>query len=194
MLPTVAIAVLLELHVAIVLRLAVDESLKTPVALNVVCPPIGIVAVAGVIEIETIVALVTVNVVEPATVPNVAVTVTVPGAMLEAAPFREPIVNTDVFDDDHVTCWVRLRVPPSLNVPVAVKKTLTPAGELLFTGVIEIDCRFATLTVNEVFPLTDSNAAEIVVVPMFLAVAIPLMVIVATEVKDEVHAATSVMS
>lgn len=59
-LPTVATAVLFELHDELGVRSAVEESSKTPVAVKCTWPPIGMVGVAGVIEMETILAFVTV--------------------------------------------------------------------------------------------------------------------------------------
>lgn len=78
-----------------------------------------------------------------------------------------------------------------MNVPVAVKKTLIPVAPLLLLGWIAIDTKFAELTVSVVFPLTDSNDAEMVVVPTFLPVASPLTVIEATEFADEDQETTS---
>ena len=83
------------------------------------------------------------------------------------------------------------RVPPSLNVPVAVKKGLIPTAPLALLGVIEIETRFAELTVSKLLPLTDSNEAEIVAVPTFLAVARPLTVIEATEFAEDDQETTS---
>jgi hypothetical protein len=152
------------------------------------------VGVAGVIEIETILALVTVNGVEPTTEPRVAVIVTVPGATVEPPPVLAPMVNTELFEDVQVTCCVMLRVLPSLNLPMAVKNTFVPAATLLLAGEIEIACKFAALTISEVLALTDSNDAEMVVVPTFFAVASPLTVMKATEVAEEPQEVTSVTS
>src|SRR5204863_3232323 len=49
--PTVATAGALELHVTMVEISCVDESLNTPVAWKVVCPPVGMVFVEGEMEI-----------------------------------------------------------------------------------------------------------------------------------------------
>jgi hypothetical protein len=193
-LPTVATAVLFEPHVELGVRSAVEESSNTPVAVKCTWPPIGMVGVAGVIEIETILALVTVNGVEPTTEPRVAVIVAVPGATVEPPPVLAPMVNTELFEDVQVTCCVMLRVLPSLNLPMAVKNTFVPAATLLLAGEIEIDCKFAALTVSEVLALTDSNDAEMVVVPTFFAVASPLTVMKATEVAEELQEVTSVTS
>jgi hypothetical protein len=193
-LPTVATPVLFELHAELGVKSAVEESSKTPVAVKCIWPPVGMVGVAGVIEIETILAFVTVTLVEPATGPRVAVIVTVPGVRVEPAPVFAPTVTIAVFDDVHVTCCVILRVPPSLNWPVAVKKTFTPAAALLLAGEIEIDSKFAAFTVREVFALADSKETEMVVVPTFFAVASPLIVMKATEVFEELHDATLVTS
>jgi hypothetical protein len=193
-LPTVATAVLFELHDELGVRSAVEESSNTPVAVKCTWPPIGMVGVAGVIEMETILAFVTVKFVEPTTPPRVAVIVTVPGARVEPAPVFAPTVATEVFDDVHVTCCVMLRVPPSLNLPVAVKKTFMPAALLLLAGEIEIESRFAAFTVSEVLALTDSNDTEMVVVPTFFAVTSPLTVMNATEVAEELQELTFVTS
>jgi hypothetical protein len=104
------------------------------------------------------------------------------------------MVTTEVFEEVQVTCCVMLRVLPSLNWPVAVKKMFMPAALLLLAGEIEIDSKFAAFTVSDVLALTDSNDAEMVVVPTFFAVASPLTVMKATEVAVELHEATSVTS
>lgn len=60
-LPTVAIAVLSELHTEVSLTSWVDPSLKVPVAANNFCSPIGSVIDAGANETEAMVALLTLN-------------------------------------------------------------------------------------------------------------------------------------
>jgi len=59
--PTVATAVLSELHTEVSLTSWVDPSLKVPVAVNNFCAPIGSVIDAGAIETEVMVALLTLN-------------------------------------------------------------------------------------------------------------------------------------
>src|SRR6185312_11531005 len=72
-------------------------------------------------------------------------------------------------------------------VPCAMKVLLSAA-------VISIELRLLASTVNELLSFTDSNDAEIFVVPRFLAVTRPLTVTVATEVVEELQVATFVTS
>ena len=69
---------------------------------------------AGVTEIETIVAFVTVNGTDVLRDPSAAVTLAVPGAIPFPRPLMEPIFNTAVLSEDHVTTCVRSCVLPSL--------------------------------------------------------------------------------
>jgi len=59
---------------------------------------------------------------------------------------------------------------------------------------ISILVRLLASTVSGLLPLTDSKAAEMFVVPRFLAVTNPLTVTVATEVDPEVQVETLVTS
>lgn len=59
---------------------------------------------------------------------------------------------------------------------------------------ISIELRLLASTVNELLSLTDSNDAEIFVVPRFLAVTRPLTVTVAMEVEPELQVDTLVTS
>src|SRR6185312_3303558 len=72
-------------------------------------------------------------------------------------------------------------------VPCAMKVLLSAA-------VISIEVRLLASTVNELLSLTDSNDAEIFVVPRFLAVTRPLTVTVAMEVEPELQVDTLVTS
>src|SRR6185312_9043006 len=72
-------------------------------------------------------------------------------------------------------------------VPCAMKVLLSAA-------VISIELRLLASTVSELLSLTDSNDAEIFVVPRFLAVTRPLTVTVATEVDPELQVDTLVTS
>lgn len=192
--PTVAMFGLLESQPTLAVISAVEESSNTPVAVKCACPPIGIVAVDGVIEIETILPLVTVKVVEPTTEPTVAVTLAIPCATLKAAPVPAVMPKTEVFEDAQVPNWVMLRVLPSLNWPMAAKNTFTPGATLLSAGWIDMDSKFAALTERVVLTLTVSKEPEIVVVPTFLPVASPLTVIDATELAEELQVVTPVTS
>jgi hypothetical protein len=150
------------------------------------------VAAEGVIAIETMVALVTVNGTELVNDHRVDVRVIEPGAK----PTRRPVLGltwaTEGSEQDQVTRLVILRVLPSLNIPVATRRVFVPCAVLPFAGVIEIELRFAALTLRGVLPVTDPRVAEIVVLPMFRAVARPLAVIEATEPAEECQVATPV--
>jgi hypothetical protein len=61
-------------------------------------------------------------------------------------------------------------------------------------GWIEIELRFAALTVSDVLLLTAPKVALIFVLPTFLAVARPLIVIEATEPVDDFQIAVSLTS
>lgn len=95
-----------------------------------------------------------------------------------------------------MTIVLRLLVLPLLKWPVAVISIFVPcAMKVLFcAAVISIEFRLLASTVSVLLPLADSNAAEIVVVPRFLAVTKPLTVTVAMELVDELQVATFVTS
>jgi hypothetical protein len=85
-------------------------------------------------------------------------------------------------------------VLPSLNVPIAENCWLVVAAIVASPGMIASEARFAAFTVATDVPLTKPEAAVIVVVPRFRAVAKPLAVIDATPVFEELHVAVPVMS
>jgi hypothetical protein len=82
------------------------------------------VPLGGVTEIEEIVAFVTVKFADVLSDPRVAVIMVVPEPKPpRGCPIAMPLletVATVVSEEDQVTWRVRLRVPPSLKVPVAV--------------------------------------------------------------------------
>lgn len=65
---------------------------------------------------------------------------------------------------------------------------------LFCAAVISIEVRLLASTVSGLLAFTVSKAAEILVVPRFLAVTRPLTVTVATELDDELQVATLVTS
>ena len=65
---------------------------------------------------------------------------------------------------------------------------------LPFAGSIEIEFRFAALTVSGVLALTVSKVTLMFVVPTFLATARPLVVMEAIEVVEDFHVAVPVTS
>lgn len=83
---------------------------------------------------------------------------------------------------------------PSLNVPMAENCWLVVAAIVASPGMMASEARLAAFTVAADVPLTEPDAAVIVVVPKFRAVAKPLAVIDATPVFEELHVDVPVMS
>jgi hypothetical protein len=99
------------------------------------------------------------------------------------APVANPvplIVAIAVFVELQTTEPVMFRVPPSLNMPVAVNCCVVPLAMEVFAGVTAIETRVAT-TARFVEPLIEPEVAMIVVLPVPVPVAKPALVIVATE-------------
>ncbi len=169
-------------------------SLNVPVALKPCLVPGAIVLLDGETVMDDTVALVTVSVAVVVVAPSVAVIVVVPGASPFTMPVAPPIVATDVIEELQVTCVVRVRVPPSLNVPTAVSFRLVFGAIVGLAGVMASDARFAEFTASEVFPLINPEVAVIVTVPRFRPDARPLTVIEATLLADEAQVTVPVMS
>ena len=93
-LPTLATAVFVEVQCELIVMSCVLESSNTPVAVNRVCPPIGMVVTEGTREMETILADVTVNGTESVTEPREAVIVTKPAARPATNPLLAPMLMT----------------------------------------------------------------------------------------------------
>lgn len=192
--PTAATAVSVELHATTLETSCVDESLKVPVAVNVLRAPVGIVGFAGVMITEEMVALLTLKGTEALIDPKVAVMSTDPGATPFPSPLMDPTLSTVGADDDHVTTWVTSWVLPSLKVPVALNAICVPCGIVPFAGVIAMEFTFAALTVTEVPPVTPPKIAVMFELPTPSPVASPLTVIEAIPDADECHCATFVTS
>lgn len=141
------------------------------------------------------VALVTLNGTELVTEPRVAVIVTPPGFNPDnvLTELNLAIVGSEVLQ---LTTPLKLFVLPLLKCPVAMITTFVPWAMLLlpFAAWISIELRLLASTVSGVLALTDSNTAEMFVVPIFLAVTRPLTVTVATEVEPELQVDTLVTS
>ena len=192
--PTVATAVLSEAQVASRVTVCVLESLNVPVAANDNLVPGAMVRPIGVTEIDTRVALDTVRVIEALADPSVAVIVDVPGARPFARPLPLPIFATPVLEEVQVACVVRSCVLPSLKVPIAENCWLVVAAIVTSPGWMASEARSAASTVAVAVPLTEPEAAVMVVVPRLRAVARPLTVIDATLVFEEVQVTVPVMS
>ena len=156
--------------------------------------PPGMLGLAGVTKMEERVAEFTVRVVLPEIVPEVAVMVAAPAATAVARPLLL-MVATDVFDELQVTWVAILKLVPSVYVPAVVNCWMTPAGMLALAGVRDMEDRAADVTVRVVLAeepeleklLGVVEVAVIVVVPGEMAVARPLVLIVATDVFDELQ-------
>src|ERR1700733_2890522 len=109
----VATTVLLELHVAELLRFCWLLSLYVPVAVNCCVPPFTIDGLAGVTAIDTNIGGVTVSVVEPLIEPELACIVVLPAPTPVASP-PLVIVATVVLLEVQLTELVRFCWVPSL--------------------------------------------------------------------------------
>lgn len=74
-----------------------------------------------------------------------------------------------------------------MNVPTAVNCWLVDCPILALPGEMAIEERFAALTFSEVLLLTAPDVAVITVLPRFVAVASPLVVMDATDGTEELQ-------
>jgi len=122
--------------------------------------------------------------VDPLIVPNAALIVVLPLATLDARPEALIVAAAGVEEvqtTDAETSWVLL----SLKVPVAVNCFVELVGIVEFAGVTAMDTKVAAVTVKDAVPLTDPDVAVIVVVPVPVLVASPVVSMVATELAEE---------
>lgn len=178
-----------ELQVTDVVKSCVLPSVKCPVAVKGWVKPTIILAETGETVIVPSTACVTVSVVEPETPPKSAPIVVVPTPTDVASPLDPDvllIVATPVFEELQVTEEVMSCVVLSENVPVAMNCWVFPRAMLGFTGVTAIDTSTAAVTVRVADgDVTPSNAAVISVEPSPVAVASPLLLMVATPLSEE---------
>jgi hypothetical protein len=174
-----------EVQVACVVIFWVVESEYVPVAVNCWVFPAAMLAVAGVTAMEDMVAAVTVRVAVPDLPLKVAVMVAEPAALAVARPLLA-IVARVVLEELQVTCVVIFWVVESEYVPVAVNCWVLATAMLAVAGVTAIEDNVtAAVTVRVAVPDLPLKAAVMVAVPAALAVARPLLTIVATVVLDE---------
>jgi hypothetical protein len=184
---TVAVGVLDEVQVTCAVISCVVESEYVPVAVNCWVAPTALLAVAGVTAIEDrVAAAVTVKVAVPDLPLKVAVMVAVPAALAVARPLLATVAVA-VLDELQVTCVVIVWVVESEYVPVAVNCWVVPATLVAVAGVTAIEDRVAAVTVRAAVPDLPLKVAVMVTAPAALAVARPLLVIVALVVLDEVQ-------
>jgi hypothetical protein len=141
---------------------------------------------AGATAIAVTTAGVTVRVVSPLMPPSVAVMVDVPVARVDARPV-ELMLATVASDEFHVTRFVRVRVEPSENVPIAVNCWVRPLATLGSAGVVAIDTSVVLTTDSVVSPVTAPSVAVIVDEPVATVDIKPVAEMVATDVFDEVQ-------
>jgi hypothetical protein len=196
--PTVAAAVLEELHVTRAVKLCVLPSVKVPVAENcslVFCAMLGL---AGRTVIETRFFASTVEVTLPVIAPEVAVMVTVPRFLPVASPLTV-IEATAAGEELHPTLPVMSCVVLSENVPVAVNCCTVPSGMDTPTGVTLMEVRVALVMVRtaleETLPEAPVALAVIVDVPGATPIAspgAPFTLILTAEGFDDVQVANAV--
>jgi hypothetical protein len=159
-------------------------SLNVPVAVSLIDVPFEIRGLTGLMAIETKVAFETVSTVEPLIEPKRALIVVVPVATLDASPWAVIVADAGV-EEVQTTDAVMSSVDESLKVPVAVNCLVVPTTMLEFVGVTVIDTRVDPVTVSDAVPLTEPEAAVMVVVPVPTLVASPAEFTVATELDEE---------
>ncbi len=174
-----------ELHSTEAVMSSVLLSLKVPVAANCLVVPTAMLELAGVTARETKVAPVTVREALPVTEPEAAVMVAAPVPVAVAIP-EEFTEATFVAEDDQVS-EVSSCVLPSSNVPTAVNGWVVPSAIEPVAGVTAIEIRWAGTTVRELVSLNEPTVAVIVVCPAPTVVAKPELLMVATEVEDELQ-------
>jgi hypothetical protein len=96
-------------------------------------------------------------------------------------------------DEDHVTEF-SVCEEPSVNVPVAVKSAVSPAGTELALCVTAIETSSAAEITMVAEPETEPTVALITALPAALLVTTPLLLTVATLAALEDHVADELMS
>ena len=190
---TVATDVLDEVQVAWAVISWVVPSENVAVAVNCWVDATDKTGLAGVTAMADKFAELTVRVVLPDTVPEVAVMVVVPVAMAVARPLLLTVA-TDVLDELQMTWAVISWVVPSENVPVAVNCWVAPPAMLGSVGVTATEDRVPEVTVRVVLPEIVPEVAVMVAVPAAMPVARPLLLMIATDVSDEIQVTSIVIS
>ncbi len=200
---TVATDVLDELQTTCVVISKLLPSEKIPTAVSGWVSPAGICGLAGNTSMEVKAAPFTERNALPETVPKVAVMIVPVG--LTTKPVAKPlllIVAIPGLDELQVTCEVMSKLVPSAKAPVAMNCWVIPTGTFALTGVTDMEDRVAEITVKIVVPMEGpvekllgvEEVAVMVVVPGAMAVARPLLLIVATAGLDEVQVTWVVIS
>lgn len=160
--------------------LATLPSLKVPLAVNLSVVPFSIRGLAGLTVIAVKCAVETVSPVEPLTEPRAALIVALPAAMLDAKPW--PLMDAaEALEEVQSTLALMSCAVESLKLPVAVYCLVVPTAMVELAGVTAIESRVAPVTVSDAVPLTEPDAAVMVVVPAAMPVANPVESTLATE-------------
>jgi hypothetical protein len=192
---TVAMEVLLEVHVALLVTSRVEPSLYLPVAVNCCVLPAGTEAEEGVSWREVGTGGVTVSWAVALTPLRVAVRVTGPPIATPVARPELLTVAMEVLLEVHVALLVTSRVEPSLYLPVAVNWFVPPTGTEAVEGVSWREVGTGGVTVSWAVALTPLRAAvRVTGPPAATPVARPELFTVAMEVLLEVHVALLVTS
>jgi hypothetical protein len=119
--------------------------------------------------------------------------VTVPLTLCAVAKPELSIFAAAVFEDVQVTELVRSTVVESCRMPMAVYCCVLPEEIDWVAGVIEMDARFAVVTVTVVEPLTPASVALMVADPAATPVTSPVELTVAMATSDDAQLAELVI-
>lgn len=123
---------------------------------------------------------------EPLIPPNAALIVVLPLATLVTSPTLL-IVAVVGLEELQTTELEMSCVLLSLKLPVAVNCLVVPTGMFEVAGVTTIETKLAAVIVSDAVPLTEPEAAVIVVVPAPALFTSPFESTVAVEVAEEDH-------
>ena len=194
---TVAVLVLDDDHVTVLVKLVMEPSEYTPVAVSCCVSPAGTFAARGVIVTATSTAGSTVitAVPERAAAESVAVIVAAPVATAVTKPVDDTVA-VPVLDDDHVTVWVRLVMEPSEYTPIAAICCVSPAGTFATGG--DTDTATNTFGNTVITAVPERAAAEspavMVAAPVATAVARPVEDTDAVDGLEDDHVTVPVRS
>jgi len=119
--------------------------------------------------------------------------VVVPTAIAVARPLVVTVA-VDVLDEVQATWEVTSEVVPSENVAVAENCWVAPILMLGLAGVMDMEDRALKVTVRIMLAEVPLKFAVMVAVPLASAVASPLLLMVATDVSEELQVTCEVKS
>jgi len=167
-------------------------SLKVPLAVNLSVVPFSIRGLAGLTVIVVRCAVEIVSPVDPLTEPSAALIVVLPVATLDAKPCALMVAAEGVEELQSTLALMSCELE-SLKLPVAVYCFVVPTAMVELAGITAIETRVAPVTVSDEVPLTEPDAAVMVVVPAAAPVASPVASTLATEgeLEDQVKEGNS---